>query len=170
MILPLLFAADTFDIAPTPRAAFRLEVEKTGLFNGKKHIFSFPKFRGHVEGDKVEFFVDAASVECLDTWVGEKDKKKILDLTRTEMLGTAKYKEIRFVSTKVTRNGARLEVYGNLTIKAITQPAIVWVTGDKDHGWEGGATIRMTDWGLKPPKAALGAIGTKDEMAISFRL
>jgi hypothetical protein len=28
----------------------------------------------------------------------------------------------------------------------------------------------MTDYGLKPPKAALGAIGTKDEMRLDFVL
>jgi hypothetical protein len=35
---------------------------------------------------------------------------------------------------------------------------------------EGGATIKMTDYGLKPPAAALGTIGTKDEMRIEFRI
>jgi hypothetical protein len=34
----------------------------------------------------------------------------------------------------------------------------------------GTATVRMTDYGLKPPTAALGTIGTKPEMAFAFTL
>jgi hypothetical protein len=34
----------------------------------------------------------------------------------------------------------------------------------------GRATVRLHDYGIKPPKAALGAIGTKDEVIIEFRL
>ena len=33
---------------------------------------------------------------------------------------------------------------------------------------EGTALIRLTDYGLKPPTAAPGAIGTKNEMSFHF--
>jgi hypothetical protein len=33
---------------------------------------------------------------------------------------------------------------------------------------EGRATIRLTDYNLKPPTAVLGAIGTKNEMSFRF--
>jgi hypothetical protein len=36
--------------------------------------------------------------------------------------------------------------------------------------FQGSAKIKLTDFNLKPPKAALGAIGTKDEMSFSFVL
>jgi hypothetical protein len=34
----------------------------------------------------------------------------------------------------------------------------------------GSGEVKLRDYGLKPPSAALGAIGTKNEMAVSFRL
>ena len=36
--------------------------------------------------------------------------------------------------------------------------------------FEGAATVRLTDYQLKPPSALLGAIGTKNEMTVSFTL
>jgi hypothetical protein len=39
-----------------------------------------------------------------------------------------------------------------------------------DKTFTGSATVRITDFGLKPPSAALGVIGTKDEMTFSFVL
>ena len=41
-------------------------------------------------------------------------------------------------------------------------PTMLWV--------EGSATIRLSDYGLKPPSAILGAVGTEDAMALNFRL
>ena len=35
---------------------------------------------------------------------------------------------------------------------------------------EGLARVRLTDFGLKPPTTALGAIGTRNEMAFHFVL
>ena len=35
---------------------------------------------------------------------------------------------------------------------------------------DGRSTVKMKDYGLKPPSAALGMVGTKDEMEVSFVL
>jgi hypothetical protein len=35
---------------------------------------------------------------------------------------------------------------------------------------EGTARVRLTDFGLKPPSAAFGAIGARDEMTLHFAL
>ena len=61
---------------------------------------------------------------------------------------------------------------GMLTIRGIYKPAVVIVAvadqKEGKHSFQGGATVRLTDYGLKPPSAAFGTIGTKDEMAFSF--
>jgi polyisoprenoid-binding protein YceI len=61
-------------------------------------------------------------------------------------------------------------VAGNLTIRNITNPVTVAVVYKGGETFEGSAKVRLTDYKLKPPSALLGAIGTKDEMTVTFRL
>ena len=39
-------AAATYRIEPTPESSFTLEVYKTGLWSGRKHVFRFERYRG----------------------------------------------------------------------------------------------------------------------------
>jgi polyisoprenoid-binding protein YceI len=82
---------------------------------------------------------------------------------------------LKFRSTRVERAGAdRFRVDGTLEVRGIARPAQVEVTvresGRRALALEGRSVVRLTSYGLKPPSAALGAIGTKDEMVVSFRL
>jgi len=60
-----------------------------------------------------------------------------------------------------------------LTIRGIAKPATVNVAlqeFDEVLMFRGTARVLLTDYGLKPPTALLGAIGTKNEMEFSFSL
>jgi hypothetical protein len=52
----------------------------------------------------------------------------------------------------------------------ISKPVSVQVILGADLSIQGSAKLKMTDWGMKPPSAALGAIGTRDEMSVAFVL
>ncbi|MBI4902836.1 MAG: YceI family protein [Acidobacteria bacterium] len=156
-----------------------LEVEKTGLMKGKKHLFDFPKFSGKLAYDaqapantRVELKIDATGVTTKDTWLGPKDLKKVSDYTVNDVLMTKQYPEIRFQSTKVTAKGAgQFSIEGTLTIRGNGKPVVL--DAKLDAGTmviDGKGVFKLTGYGIKPPSAALGAVGTKDDVTASFHV
>jgi len=178
-LLTLLLA--NYSAGPAPPNHFTLEVEKTGVMKGKKHVFRFPKYLGTLQYDakspansKVEFTLDGASMVNEDDWVKESDREKILEWGLNKMIEVKQHPEIRFVSDHVNVNGPnRFNVSGALTMRGVSRPAVIAVT-TQDQGralkLEGSSTVNMKDWGMKPPTAALGAVGTKPEMQVRFQL
>lgn len=178
LTVPLTAQPRSLRVAPAPNTRFALEVEKTGLQKGKKHLFLFERYAGVLamdvqfpERSKMELEIESRSAVLKDDWVDAGDVKKIMELTQMDMLDSAKYPKIRFVSTAVTAapNG-HFTVQGNLTIRNITNPVTVAVVHKGNEVFEGTATVKLTDYKLKPPSALLGAIGTKNEMTVSFTL
>lgn len=155
-----------------------LFIEETGLLKGKKHRFVFQRFESAVELDRqsptaarVNLSIDARSIVCRDTWASAKDLEKIQRLAYEEMLAANKFPSITFRSGNIRHVSAdRYDVHGDLTIRDVTKPTVVAVEIRADNTFAGSATVRMTDFGLKPPSAALGLIGTKDDMKFSFVL
>lgn len=165
-------------VAPAPDSRFALEVEKTGILKGKKHLFLFERYTGLLamdvqfpERSKIELEIEARSAVLKDDWVKPDDVKKILETAQMDMLDSAKYPKLRFVSTKISAapNG-HFTVLGDLTIRNVTNPVTVAVVHKGSEVFEGTATVKLTDYKLKPPSALLGAIGTKNEMTVTFRL
>jgi len=169
-------------IRPADGNRFELIVEKTGLMKGKKHLFVFERYQGQLvydedkpENSRVEFNLESNSIVCKDDWVSAKDLKKIQQTALRDMLAADRYATVSFQSNHVRAAGAsQYDVAGILKIRDVEKPATVRVTLKRgDPGgpvFEGSAVVKMTDYRLKPPSAALGLIGTKDEMSVSFRL
>jgi polyisoprenoid-binding protein YceI len=166
-----------YRIEPAGGKLITLEVEKTGLMRGKKHVIVFPKYGGKLLFDaaapansKVEVTIDSRSAEVRDTWLSEKDQKKVRDEALNNMLAASQYPEMRFASTKVTpAGGNRFEVEGTLTIRGIGKPVRLDVTFDPATlDISASSAFKMTSYSLKPPSAALGAIGTRDEMTATI--
>jgi polyisoprenoid-binding protein YceI len=89
------------------------------------------------------------------------------------MLAVKQYPSMTFTSTSIKPlGGDRYEAQGTLTIRSLPKPVLVTVrlnaTDPKALRIDGGATIKLSDYNLKPPSALLGAIGTKNEMNLSF--
>lgn len=174
-----LFAADLrpLRVSPTAGTRFALEVEKTGLMSGKKHLFIFERYSGilnldqaNPEKSSIQLDIEARSAVLKDDWVSAKDAKKIANYAQMDMMDSAKYPLLKFVSTAIASRGNGLyEVQGNLTIRNITQPVLVTVT-EKSGVCAGKAIVKLSDFKLKPVSALLGAIGTKNEMTVSFLL
>jgi polyisoprenoid-binding protein YceI len=178
VVLPLAVAAVPYQIGPAPGSRLSLEVYKSGLWNGRKHSFTFERYQGSLlydagapEHSQVRFTVDAASIALRDAWVNEKDRDKIVKFALTQMLHADRYPELEFSSTRITPAGlGHFEVQGTLGMAGISKPVSVQVTLGADLSIEGSARLKMTDWGMKPPSAALGTIGTRDEMSVAFVL
>jgi len=183
--VPLLAAsfchAATYTVSPAPQAEFKLEVHKTGLMSGKVHIFTFERYGGSVNyqpdapgKSTVAFEIEAASVVCRDTWIGDKDKQKVTAMA-LEMMESERHPRLKFVSQSVAPGGqGEFDVKGALTIKGITRPVTVRVTiqpeGDALRV-RGNAIVLRKDYGINPRAAVpFGLIGNKDEMPVTFNL
>lgn len=166
-----LTTAESFRIAPGPQSRVELEVSKTGLFSGKRHIFTFSRYSGRIDGNAVEFKIEAKSIECHDDWSPASGAKaKIVAAALDEALFASKHPTIEFRSTSVRSVGPdELDVMGDLTIRGVTKPSTIRV---KRAGslYEGSAIVRHSDYSIKQQTAALGAIGTKNEMVVRFKL
>lgn len=168
----------TYDFSPGEGSRFALEVYKTGLMSGKKHILLFERFSGEAvfdpqkpEDAKVRFIVEAGSVVCTDTWINDGSRKKVQAAARDQMMQADKYTQLTFTAPKALAKGEnQYDVEGMLTIRDKTRPVLVHVS-IKDAVFEGSAPVKLSEFGLKPPRGAtLGLIGTKDEMTVGFRL
>ena len=163
-------------------AKMELRVHKTGLYRGKVHVFVFPSFTGSLvydaakpEASQVRLAIPAGGIQLTDTWLSKDDFQEVQRYALEEMLDAKRYPEIRFESQEIVAiDAAHFKVAGTLTIRGLGKPSIVDVTlAPEAEGAlriEGSAVVKLTNYGLKPPKAALGLIGTKDEMDFTFAL
>ena len=173
IILLLLVCGETraqhpFSIRTSPGSLLELTVEKTGLLSGKKHLLVFDDFSGELdwkavrpEESTVHLSIASSSVRCLDTWVNAKDLRKIREFAVKDMLAAGTYPRIDFHSQSVTLlEPGRFEVKGTLTIRGVSKPVSVIVgmekAGTPQPVFSGAARLRLTEFGLKPPSAALG--------------
>jgi hypothetical protein len=148
-------------LTPTAGDYIRLEVAKTGLMRGKKHVFLFPAYRGEAQRQPEQYRItlDARRVECKDDWIKPGDLKKVLEFTLKDMLDAERHPEIRYDSTTAI-----------LQLRGKSAPVGVSYRESSPGVFEGSAVIDMRAFGLKPPSAALGAVGTDPMMRLSFRI
>jgi polyisoprenoid-binding protein YceI len=186
--IPPSYAADmqtaTYDVRPAEGSRFALEVFKSKLWEGRKHTFVFDRFSGALsfnreqpERSTVRFVVESASARCMDEWVKSNQIKDIEKAAIQDTMAAAQFPEITFHSTTIkAKSSGQYEVRGLLTIRDQTKPVALIVKATPREGgiWlEGSGQIRLSDFGLKAPRAVAGVglfIGTKDEMTVQFAL
>jgi len=167
-----------YEIQPNDSSKLELRVAKTGLYRGKTHVFVFPQYSGtldydeqHPENSSVSVSISAKDIQLTDTWLSANDFKSVQEYARNDMLAANKYPEIQFQSTEVRAlDSSHFEVRGTLTIRGIARPSLVRISLEQGPRFTGSAVVRLTDYGLKPPKAALGLIGTENDMKFSFSI
>ncbi len=188
LILPWLavsLCAQTalYEIKPGPDSHFALEIYKTGLMSGKKHLLLFERFAGALnynatapEASRLDLNVESASFAVKDDWVSASQAKSIREEAAGKNgLEVIKHPQIRFVASSIAKAGDAFTVQGMLTIRGVDKPVTVTVSLKPEPAggalrFEGKAEVKLKDYGIKPPTAALGAVGTKNEMAVSFSL
>ncbi|MDR3699990.1 MAG: YceI family protein [Candidatus Sulfopaludibacter sp.] len=157
----------------TAKSAMTVHVYKAGLLSvfGHDHEISAPLSGGavDVEGRKVELRVDAAGLRVQDANVSGKDREDIqATMLGAGVLDAANYKEIRFRSTSAEPAGAGAwKVNGELTLHGETRPVSMQVHERGGH-YAGAFRLNITDFRIKPVKAAGGAVRVKDEVQIEF--
>jgi polyisoprenoid-binding protein YceI len=170
-----------YQIRPSNESVVALEVFKSGLRTGKKHILFFEQYEGEArynrdkpEESSVRLVIEARSAACRDEWLKPADRKKVLSEVLNPILAD-QAPRLTFASSQVARKASsRFEISGTLTIRDISKPvaADVAITsiGDDRLELDGNAQVSFSDYNLTPPSSALGLIRTKDKMLLRFLL
>jgi polyisoprenoid-binding protein YceI len=156
----------------TQKSTLTIHVGKTGAFSslGHEHEVRAPIHSGTADTGShpaVEIHVDARALRVIDTDESEKDRAEVQKtLLGPEVLDSERHQEIVFKSTGAEPAGqGGWTLRGNLTLRGQTRPVGARVTL-KDGHYTGEATVKQTDFGIKPPGKA--GIRAKDEVRIEF--
>jgi polyisoprenoid-binding protein YceI len=154
------------------KSTLTIHVGKTGVFSGLGHehevrapIQSGTADTGSHQG--VEIHVNARALRVIGKDDSEKDRAEVQKtMLGPEVLDSEHHQEILFKSTSVEPTGqSRWTVHGNLTLRGQTRPVVVQVTLKGGH-YTGEATVKQTDFGIKPPGKA--GVKAKDDVGIEF--
>jgi hypothetical protein len=96
--------------------------------------------------------------------LGDEEKAGIAQTIDEEVLQGG---SIRFRSTSVQRSGATLDVEGELELLGRTEPISFALTEDGGH-LTGRATLKQSNWGIKPYSALFGTLKVKDELEVAI--
>ena len=114
-------------------------------------------------------------VRSLESGKGVMNKKMF------KALEAEKYESVLFVldSLKViepisANSPQSVEIKGKLSIAGVTQAVVIpaqatWSPAQQSLVVAGKLDLRMTDYGIDPPRALLGTLKTGDEVTVSFR-
>ena len=156
----------------TQNSTLTIHVGKTGVFSGlgHEHEVRAPIHSGTVDtGSRpaVEIHVDARALSVIDRGGSEKDRTEVQKtMLGPEVLDSERHREIVFQSTGAESVGqGQWTLRGNLTLRGQTRPVTVRVTL-KNGRYTGAATVKQTDFGIKPPGKA--GIRAKDELRVVF--
>jgi polyisoprenoid-binding protein YceI len=156
----------------TQKSTLTIHVGKTGAFSGlgHEHEVRAPIHSGTAETGShpaVEMHVNARELRVIDKDDSDKDRAEVQKtMLGPEVLDSEGHQEIVFKSTSTESVGeGRWALHGNLTLRGQTRPIMVQVTL-KDGRYTGEATVKQTDFGIKPPGKA--GIRAKDEVRIEF--
>lgn len=99
--------------------------------------------------------------------LGEDDKTGIAKTIHDDVL---KGHPIAFTSETVTSdgNGGPLRVSGNLTLYGRQAPVTFELSADDGGALSGTATVRQSDWGIKPYSTLFGTLKVLDDVRIDF--
>lgn len=156
----------------TQKSTLTIHVGKTGVFSGlgHEHEVRAPIRSGTADTGShptVEIRVDARELRVIDKDASDKDRAEVQStMLGPEVLDSADHPDIVFKSTSADPTGqGRWILRGNLTLRGQTRPISVQVTL-KAGRYTGEATVKQTDFGIKPPGKA--GIRAKDEVKVEF--
>jgi len=165
-----------------------VHVGRSGVFSfaGHDHEVAVPAIAGTVTLDrtdvtrsKLSLQFDATAMKV--TGIGEpaKDVPEVQRVMLSEqVLDVERHPKITFVSDSISvgqrsANGMQLRITGQLTLRGvvrpITVPVSVQISSDRLSA-TGKATVRQTNFGIRPVSAGAGAVKVKDEVEITFTL
>lgn len=174
-------------VIDTTTSTFTVQAFPTGLLSSFGHSprIAMRSFEGDaefvqvgpsLEDARLRVQVHPDSFEVLDD-ISDKDRKEITRLMHEEVLETDRFPEIVYECSRVSAsgNGGRywIALNGELTLhgttRALMVPARVTVQGDSLSA-AGEFSMRQSDFGMKSPAIAAGALRIKDEVKFTFNI
>jgi polyisoprenoid-binding protein YceI len=155
-------------------SSLTVHVYKSGLFAfaADNHIINAPLASGVVDeaSKTVELSVNAADLKVLDPSMPAGRRAEVqAKMVSPDVLDVGKYPKIAFKSTALTFDGAgKANVVGDLTLHGQTQRVTVHVTRVSVGHYKGSATVRQSDFGIKPIRIAGGTVKVKNDVDIDF--
>jgi polyisoprenoid-binding protein YceI len=156
----------------TKKSTLTIHVGKTGAFSalGHEHVVRAPIHSGTADTGShpaVEVRVDARALHVIDKDDSEKNRAEVQKtMLGPEVLDSEHHQEIVFKSTGAEPAGpGRWTLRGNLTLRGKTRSVTVQTTL-KDGHYTGETTVKLTDFGIKPPGKA--GVKAQDEVKIEF--
>ncbi len=125
----------------------------------------------HAELDPTAIVVDGAmNGGLLDAdALSRRDRAKIVDNIRADVLETRRYPKIRYTGTIVEQADHVLELRGELELHGVRQPLAFTATRDAGRV-TGRITLRPSLWRIEPYKALAGAIRLQDRVVVELDL
>lgn len=166
------------------RSRFIAQAFAEGLLSAFGHNprLAVRRFEGEAEFDpaapnaaSVWMKARADSLVVIDD-ISEKDRREIERVTREEALEAARYPEVVFRSAIVAARRAaegryQVKIIGDLSLHGVTREFAIDVAapveGDELRA-QGGFTLRLTDFNIRPITVAGGLLKLKDEVRLSF--
>jgi polyisoprenoid-binding protein YceI len=176
LVVALTAASAQDQIIDAEGSTITIHVGKAGLFSaaGHEHWVNAPISAGTFsESDplRVEFTVDAQRMAVKpDPKVDAATQAQIQKDMQEMTLESRKYPEITFRSSRVEQKAQGLwRVEGLLTLHGLTKPVAVTVqrTGET---YAGHASIKQTDFGIKPISVGGGLVKVKNEVELDFQI
>ena len=130
---------------------------------------------GNPSGATLRMSVNLESLSLLDD-VGEYDRREILRIMFDEVLEVRKFPKAIYQSSnvntnKVSENMYRAQLSGSLTLHGLTRqidfPAQI-VSGEDSLRGYGEFTLNQSEYGIRVPTVANGAIKMKDQVKLAF--
>jgi hypothetical protein len=160
----------------TARSRMTIRVFRSGFFSafGHNHTIEAPIADGVVlsgESPFVSLRIESRALKVLDPDLAV-DKRAEVQKTMLgpDVLGVARFPDIRFQSSAVQKDGAaKWIVRGELMLHGQTRPVTVRVE-ERDGLYRGQATLKQRDFGITPVSVAGGTVRVKDEVKIEFEI
>jgi len=181
----LAITALLFICAAQVKTAYVLSKEYTVTIHGTSNLHSWDETVESVSGDASmspnsdgSMNLDAITIK-MEVHSIKSDMGSIMNNNTYKALKADANPQIIFAlsvplkSIRAKAGSTDFSAKGSLTIAGITKPVDMKVKVLlQEHGKlaiEGGQTIKMTDYGIKPPTALLGTLKTGNEITINFK-
>lgn len=103
----------------------------------------------------------------------KSEKGRIMDGKTYKALLSDEYPDIRFEATAVRVSGSAVTAEGQLRIAGQSRPVTLtakWAEDGTGLSLSGSYDLLMTDFGIDPPTAMMGAMKTTNEVTVRYRV
>jgi len=161
-------------------AALRVETKRAGAAAKAGHdlVIEVTSWEGTVEVGEdpgqidLELKADPGSFKVREGTggvqaLGDDDKADIEKTIEEEVHGGAPI-EFRSTGVEAAADGGRLSVNGDLTMAGASHPVSFALNLSPDGKLSGSATLKQSDWSIKPYSALFGTLKVADEVEVIF--